>query len=564
MTRDERNWWQSAVFYQIYPRSFFDSNHDGEGDLAGIAAKLDYIQSLGVDAIWSCPYFVSPKADNGYDVADYRNIDPAFGTLEDWKTMCDEIHKRGMKFFMDLVISHTSDEHPWFQNAVSSADSPYRDYYFFRRGKEDGSEPSNWLSAFGGSAWKYSEQTGEYYLHIFDPKQPDLNWENPRIMDEAASIIAYWAELGVDGFRLDAFNNTDKDHSFPDVKPLPGQKYGLAFEHYVSRPKVDEYIHELYRRELGPRNLVTVAELAYCPPEKAIGYCAPEREEFDILYFFDMLNFDQEGFDKFRPLPFRLIDLKKTMQHWTDILHGTGALALFLGNHDQCRALSRFGTTGKWRTRSAKTLANAMYFLEGVPFIYQGEELGMTNPDFQSIEEFRDVEALNYWKEHVTENKEDPDKVLRILRERSRDCGRTPMPWDDSPNGGFTDAEPWLRPGSEYRTVNVKAEDANPDSVLQFYRQLIRVRHRCSSVLRGETEWIDLSSGEHMSYFRRTDTELLASLNNFTDHEVPVSLPELPDHKHSEVLLSSCGRTEWNPCNVILSPWECMTVLLTL
>ncbi len=561
MEKKDRNWWKDAVFYQIYPRSFFDSNGDGEGDLAGITAKLDYIKSLGVDAIWSCPYFVSPKADNGYDVADYRDIDPSFGTLKDWKIMCDEIHKRGMKFFMDLVVNHTSDEHEWFRSAAASKDSPYRDYYIFREGKENGDEPSNWMSVFGGSAWQYNEPTKDYYLHLFAVKQPDLNWQNPKIMDEVADVIAYWADLGVDGFRLDAFNNADKDQSFPDVETMPGEKYGFASQHYVSRPGVDEYIHELYKRELGPKGLVTVVELAYCPVEKAIEYCDPDREEFDMLYFFDMLNFDQEGYDKFRPLPFRVSDLKKTMDHWIRNLHGKGYCALFLGNHDQCRALSRFGDTGAYRVRSAKTLANAMYFLEGVPYVYQGDELGMTNTDFEDISEYNDVEVHNYWQEHVIEKGEDPEEVLDILRRRSRDAGRTPIPWDDSPNGGFTTGTPWLRLGSEYRTVNVAAEDADPDSVLNFYRKLLRVRHGRECIIRGETEWIGLDSDEHMSYLRKADGEVLASLNNFSDHEVTVSLPSGLVPEKGKILLSNCGRTVLDACDVTLAPWECLTTL---
>ena len=558
---NKRNWWQDAVFYQIYPRSFFDSDGDGEGDLAGITAKLDYIKSLGVDAIWSCPYFVSPKADNGYDVADYRDIDPSFGTLEDWKVMCDEIHKRGMKFFMDLVVNHTSDEHAWFQSAISSKDSPYRDYYIFREGKEDGSEPSNWMSVFGGSAWQYNEPTKDYYLHLFAVKQPDLNWQNPKIMDEVSDIIEFWADLGVDGFRLDAFNNADKDQSFPDVETFPGEKYGFASQHYVSRPGVDEYIHELYKRQLGPKDLVTVVELAYCPVEKAIEYCDPKREEFDMLYFFDMLNFDQEGYDKFKPVPFKVSDLKKTMDHWISNLHGKGYCALFIGNHDQCRALSRFGNTGAYRVRSAKTLANAMYFLEGVPYVYQGDELGMTNTDFQYIEEYNDVEVHNYWREHVVDKGEDPEKVLEILRERSRDAGRSPIPWNDSPNGGFTTGTPWLRLGSEYKTVNVEAEDKDPESVLNFYRKLLHLRHGRPSIIKGETCWLDLDSDEHMSYLRKFEGETLASLNNFTEHEVTVQLPEELDAENAEVLLSNCGRETLGENAVRLGPWECLTAV---
>ena len=557
----KRDWWQNAVFYQIYPRSFFDSNNDGEGDIPGITAKLDYIKSLGVDAIWSCPYFVSPKADNGYDVADYRDIDPSFGTLDDWKIMIKEIHKRGMKFLMDLVVNHSSDEHEWFKSARSSKDSPYRDYYIFREGK-DGKEPSNWASIFGGSAWEYNEPTDDYYLHLFAVKQPDLNWENPKVMDEISDIIDYWADLGVDGFRLDAFNNSDKDQAFPDVETAPGEKYGYAGKYYVSRPGVDRYIHELYKRELGPRDLVTVAELAYCPDEKIIQYSAPENEEFDMLYFFDMLNFDQDGYDKFSPTGFKVSDLKKTMDHWIKALHGTGYCALFLGNHDQCRPVSRFGNTGEYRIRSAKTLANAMYFLEGIPYIYQGEELGMTNTDFSSIDEFNDVEVFNYWNEHVKEKGEDPKKILDLLNMRSRDTSRSPMPWNAGLNAGFSESEPWLKIGSEYKTVNVEVQDKDSDSVLNFYRELIKVRHARPSVINGDLIWIDMDSDDHMSYIRKNGSETLVCLNNFRDKCVAVSLPSDIAERKGTVLLSNLERKIVSDKDIELQPWECLTYLI--
>ncbi len=558
MTR-KRDWWQDAVFYQVYPRSFFDSNDDGEGDIPGITAKLDYIKSLGVDAIWSCPYFRSPKADNGYDVADYRDIDPSFGTLDDWKIMIKGIHDRGMKFLMDLVVNHSSDEHEWFRSARASKDSPYRDYYIFREGK-DGREPSNWGSIFGGSAWEYNEPTDDYYLHLFAVKQPDLNWENPKVMDEVADIIDFWADLGVDGFRLDAFNNSDKDQSFPDVETAPGDKYGYAGQYYVSRPGVDRYIHELYRRELGPRDLVTVAELAYCPDEKIIQYSSPENEEFDMLYFFDMLNFDQNGYDKFSPTGFRVSDLKKTMDHWIGALHGTGYCALFLGNHDQCRPLSRFGNTNKYRVRSAKTLANAMFFLEGIPYIYQGEELGMTNTDFTSIDEFNDVEVFNYWNEHVTEKGEDPGKILELLNMRSRDTSRSPMPWNAEKNAGFSRTKPWLKVGSEYKNINVEAEDADPDSVLNFYRKLIKTRHGREAVIKGSLSWIGMESDEHMSYIRESDHELLISLNNFSENIVTVSIPESVSAHSMSVILSNMSRETVSGASITLEPWECLTM----
>lgn len=560
---EKRDWWKHAVFYQIYPRSFYDSDGDGQGDIKGITMKLDYIKSLGVDAIWSCPYFVSPKADNGYDIADYRDIDPSYGSLEDWKTMIKEVHSRGMKFFMDLVVNHTSDEHEWFKDARTNKNSPYRDYYIFRQGK-DNKEPSNWMSIFGGSTWEYNEPTDDYYFHLFAVKQPDLNWNNPKVLDEVSDIINYWADLGVDGFRLDAFNNIDKDQTFPDVETKPGEKYGYAGQHYISRPGVDKNIHELYKRQLGPKNLVTVAELSYMNDDLARRYIDKDNEEFDMAYIFDMLNFDQVGYDKFSPLPFKVSDLKKSIDHWFNVLHGVGYHALFLGNHDQCRALSRFGNTKQYRNRSGKTLANAMYFLEGIPYIYQGDELGMTNTDFKSINEFDDVEVHNYWKQHIIENHEDPNKVLSVLIERSRDAGRSPIPWDDSKNGGFTSGTPWLKVGSEYKEVNVKAQENDPDSILHFYQKLFKERHESKCVIDGNLEWIDFESDEHMSYIRSSDEEILLSLNNFTENNVKIEIPNKIDLGKGTIILSNTGRNGTLTKVIELLPWECITYKIKL
>ena len=413
---------------------------------------------------------------------------------------------------------------------------------------------------FGGSAWEYNEPTDDYYLHLFAVKQPDLNWENPKVMDEVADIISYWAELGVDGFRLDAFNNSDKDQSFPDVPTAPGEKYGYAGQYYVSRPGVDRTINELWRRELGPKDLVTVAEIAYCKDEKALQYCSTDPHEFDMLYFFDMLNIDQDGFDKFSPVPFRVSKLKRALAHWIEVLHGKGYLALFLGNHDQCRALSRFGDTGEYRVRSAKTLANAMYFLEGIPYIYQGDELGMVNTDFLSIDEYDDVEVKNYWSEHVTEKGEDPGKVLSVLRARSRDAGRSPIPWSAAANGGFTTGTPWLKVGSECREVNVETEDADPDSVLNFYRELIAARHGRPAVIHGDTVWIEPGSDEHMSYVRVYGDSKIASLNNFSAEEVIVDLPLGLRSEEAEIILSNTGRDSVSGGSITLAPWECVTL----
>ena len=551
-------WWQDAVVYQVYPRSFYDANGDGVGDLRGITEKLDYIASLGVDVVWSCPFFVSPWADGGYDIADYRAVDPAFGTMEDFEALVAGVHARGMKFVMDFVGNHTSDEHPWFQAALADKDSPYHDYYTFRPGK-DGREPSNWASIFGGSAWEYVPALDEYYLHLFAKKQPDLNWENPKVVEEVLSILEFWADKGVDGYRLDAINYLYKEPGYPDVEPMPGSPYGFATAHYANKPRVHEHFRTLRSRVMGPRGLSTVAEVAYLDDETARGYADPARGELDMLYLFDVLNVDQEGFDKFSPLPLDLPRFKRALAHWQQVLHGHGWLALFLGNHDQPRAVSRFGDEGAYRARSAKMLANAMYFLQGTPYLYQGEELGMANPHYASLSQFKDVEALDALRAGLARG-ESEQHWLELLNARSRDCGRAPFSWDGGPAAGFTRGTPWMDPCADAEQVNAAAEEADPDSVLHFYRALIRARKGRPSVLWGRTEFLAMDDPDLFLYTRTAEEEALFSANNFSGKERSFPLPE--GFAGAEVLLSNCGAPQLDGDGVLtLRPWEGLTLL---
>ena len=554
---EKAKWWQDAAVYQIYPRSFYDSNGDGTGDLRGITEKLDYIASLGVDVIWSSPFFVSPWADGGYDVADYRNIDPAFGTMEDFEEMIAGIHKRGMKFMMDFVGNHTSDEHAWFQAALSDKNSPYHDYYIFRKGK-DGKEPSNWASIFGGSAWEYVPELDEYYLHLFAKKQPDLNWENPAVVKEVLDILHFWADKGVDGYRLDAINYLYKEPDFPDVEPMPGSPYGFATEHYANKPKVHEHFRTLHDKVMAPRGLTTVAEVAYLNEETARGYADPARGELDALYPFDLLNVDQDGYDKFSPLPLDLPKLKKALSHWQGVMHDHGWLALFIGNHDQPRALSRFGDEEHYPARSAKLLANAMYFLQGTPYIYQGDELGMTNPHYDSLSRFRDVEAINALNEGLARG-ESEEHWLRLLNDRSRDGGRAPFSWSSEDNAGFTRGTPWMDPCANFKDINAEAEDKDPDSVLNFYRRLLKVRKGLSSVIYGDTEFLEMEDPELMVYKRESDDEMLISVNNFSGSERSYKLPE--DFEDAKLLISNCGDPVIKDGKAELRPWEAFTLI---
>ncbi len=550
-------WWQDAVVYQIYPRSFYDSNADGMGDLAGITAKLDYIASLGVDIVWSCPFFVSPWADGGYDVADYRSIDPAFGTMADFEAMIEGIHARGMRFMMDFVGNHTSDEHPWFQAALQDKNSPYHDYYIFRPGK-NGAEPSNWASIFGGSAWEYVPHLDEYYLHLFAKKQPDLNWENPAVVQEVIDILRFWADKGVDGYRLDAINYLYKDPDFPDVEPMPGSRYGFATEHYANKPRINDHFRALHDAVFGPRGLTTVAEVAYLDKKVAREYADPARGELDALYPFDLLNVDQDGYDKFSPRPLDLVQLKAALAHWQQVMQDHGWLALFLGNHDQPRAVSRFGDEGEFRARSAKMLANAMYFLRGTPYLYQGEELGMTNPHYTSLSQFRDVEALNALAEGLARG-ESEAHWLKLLNDRSRDGGRAPFSWNSAPNAGFTTGKPWMDPCANAGEINAAAEEDDPDSVLNFYRKLIRVRKGRPAVLFGKTEFLLPEDPDLMVYTRTDEAEALLSVNNFSSLSRTFALPDA--FLGAELLLSNCGDLKIRDGVVTLRPWEGFTLL---
>ena len=550
-------WWQDAVVYQIYPRSFCDSNGDGIGDLAGITSKLDYIASLGVDVVWSCPFFVSPWADGGYDVADYRRIDPAFGTMADFEAMIEGIHARGMKFMMDFVGNHTSDEHPWFKAALQDKNSPYHDYYIFRPGK-NGAEPSNWASIFGGSAWEYVPHLDEYYLHLFAKKQPDLNWENPAVVQEVIDILRFWADKGVDGYRLDAINYLCKEPDFPDVAPMPGSRYGFATEHYANKPKVNEHFRTLHDAVFAPRGLTTVAEVAYLDEKVAREYADPSRKELDALYPFDLLNVDQDGYDKFSPRPLDLAQLKGALAHWQQVMQDHGWLALFLGNHDQPRAVSRFGDEGEFWARSAKMLANAMYFLQGTPYLYQGEELGMTNPHYSSLSQFRDVEALNALDEGLARG-ESEAHWLELLNSRSRDGGRAPFSWNSGVNAGFTEGKPWMDCCTNADRINAAAEEEDPDSVLNFYRRLIKARKGRPSVLFGKTEFLLPEDPDLMVYTRTDEEEKLISANNFSAHVREFTLPS--DFAGAELLLSNCGNPQIENGVVTLRPWEGFTLL---
>ncbi|MDK3607094.1 alpha,alpha-phosphotrehalase [Staphylococcus pseudintermedius] len=518
--------WKKSVVYQIYPKSFNDTTGNGEGDLKGIIEKLDYLQFLGVDYLWLTPIYDSPMNDNGYDIRDYYQVNAQFGDKDDLRTLIDEAHARGLKMMLDIVINHTSTEHEWFQQAQQSVDNPYRDYYFFRR-SEDG-PPTNWLSKFGGNAWQYDEQTDAYYLHLFDVTQADLNWDNPEVRHALYEMINYWIDFGVDGFRFDVINLISKD-TFEDSNEI-GKEY------YTDGPRVHDYIHEMNRHTFGDRDMMTVGEMSSTSIDHCIQYTNPERQELSSVFNFHHLKVDYRDGQKWTNQKFDLLQLKQILMEWqTKMYAGNGWNAIFWCNHDQPRVVSRFGSdaTEALRQQSAKTLAIALHLLQGTPYIYQGEEIGMTDPHFQSIQQYRDVESLNAYRE-MREAGIDEAEILTILGQKSRDNSRTPMQWNDEAHAGFTTGTPWIEVANNYNTVNVEAAMADPESILYTYKKLIQLRHEHDIVTYGEVVPRYLDHPQLFVYERRYQGDTWLIIANMTSEKV--TLPEDLDCSGSVVL----------------------------
>jgi len=478
-----RPWWRSAVVYQVYPRSFADSDGDGVGDLRGVTARLDHLATLGIDAIWLSPVYRSPHADNGYDISDYRSVDPTFGTLADLDELIAQAHARGIRVVLDLVVNHTSDEHPWFVESRSSRDNPKRDWYWWRPPRPGsvpgtpGAEPTNWGSFFSGPTWTWDETTGEYYLHLFAPKQPDLNWENPQVRAAVYDMMRWWLRRGVDGFRMDVINLIAKDPDLPDGMSGPGAAHGDGFPHYATRPRVHEHLAEM-RREVfdgTDRELLTVGEMPGVTRDQGRLFTDPARRELDMVFQFEHVSLDQ-GPTKFEPVPLALPALRKSLADWQDGMGDVGWNSLYWSNHDQPRAVSRFGDDGRWWRESATALATVLHLHRGTPFVYQGEELGMTNAPWADVTQMRDIESLNYYAEALATGT-DPGRAFAGLADRSRDNARTPMQWDASPGAGFTSGEPWLPVNPNHAWLNAAAQVGVAGSVFEHYRALIALRH---------------------------------------------------------------------------------------
>ncbi|WP_421301681.1 alpha,alpha-phosphotrehalase [Aeromonas veronii] len=547
-------WWQSAVIYQIYPKSFQDSAARGTGDLKGIMARLDYLKTLGVDALWLTPVYVSPQVDNGYDIADYYAIDPAYGTMADFEALLAAAHERDIRIVMDIVVNHTSTEHAWFKSALGDKNSPYRDYYIWRD-PVDGGVPNNWQSKFGGSAWELDEITGQYYLHLFAREQADLNWENPAVRAEVKKIIHFWAKKGVDGFRLDVINLISKDQAFPNDEIGDGRSF------YTDGPRIHEFLQDMSRDVFAPVGAMTVGEMSSTSLEHCQRYGALDGSELSMVFNFHHLKVDYPNGDKWTKAPFDFLELKRIFNHWQSGMHGKGGSALFWCNHDQPRIVSRFGDEGEHRVVAAKMLASTLHGLQGTPYIYQGEEIGMTNPGYQRIDDYQDVESRNIFAIKQAEGMSEAE-ILAILGAKSRDNSRTPMQWSAAANAGFTQGTPWLKPAANYPEINAEAALADQHSVFWHYRDLIALRKAHPIFTQGDYQELLTGHPQIWAYARRANGQTLLVVSNFYGEPVEFALPAELQSGQGRLLLGNYPDSPAQPQSGMLRPYESLIWLM--
>ncbi|WP_242236673.1 alpha,alpha-phosphotrehalase [Bacillus cereus group sp. BfR-BA-01316] len=542
--------WHKSVVYQIYPKSFNSYYNKETGDIKGVTEKLDYLKELGVDYIWLTPIYESPQNDNGYDVSDYYRIDPSYGTMEEFEELLEEAKARDIEIMLDIVVNHSSTEHKWFKEASKDKNNPYREYYIWR------DEKNNWQSKFGGSAWKYDEKTGQYFLHLFDETQADLNWENEKLREEVYDMMRFWLDKGVTGFRLDVINLISKDQRFLSDDGSTATNDGRKY--YTDGPRVHEYLQEMNRNVFEGKEVITVGEMSSTTIDNCIKYSNPERNELSMTFSFHHLKVDYPNGDKWTKADFDFIKLKEIMSNWQiEMQKGGGWNALFWCNHDQPRIVSRFGDDEKYRNESAKMLATAMHMLQGTPYIYQGEEIGMTNPNFHSIEQYRDVESLNIYDIKKEEGLS-KEEIIEILKQKSRDNSRTPMQWNEEVNSGFTTSTPWIAVAENFKEINVEKALENDGSVFYHYKKLIELRKTYDVITKGKYAVLDGNDPKIWAYTRTVDNEVLLVVNNFYGEEIAYSVPEdvQLDEMKQEVLLSNYKDSSTDINNLILRPYE--------
>ena len=548
----EKKWWKESVVYQIYPKSFKDSNGDGVGDIRGIIQKLDYLKELGVNVLWISPMLESPQDDNGYDISDYRGIYKEYGTMEDYEELLSEAHKRDIRILMDLVVNHTSDEHNWFVESRKSKDNPYRDYYIWKD-PVNGKEPNNWGGAFGGSAWEYDPQTQMYYLHLFSKKQPDLNWENEKVRQEVYDMMTFWCEKGIDGFRMDVISMISKDQTFPDGE-MNNSLYGDFGPYCVHGPRIHEFLQEMNRGVLSKYDIMTVGETSGVTIEEAQNYAGEARNELNMVFQFEHVDNGSGDYGKWTTEKYDFKEFKRIMIKWQEELQGKAWNSLFLGNHDQPRSVSRFGNDNPaYRETSAKMLATCLHMMQGTPYVYQGEELGMTNVYFDKLEDYRDIESINFFTELTEAGLMTPEYMMKCLMLRSRDNARTPMQWDDSVQAGFTDGESWIKVNPNYKEINAAQQLEDPNSIFHYYQKLIRLRKEKDIIVYGEFEPIYRDDEQIFAYIRRQKQEKLLTVCNFSDKNAGMEIPE--EFKGAECLITNLDRTVFEG-RIVLKPYE--------
>ncbi|EIO4104402.1 alpha-glucosidase [Vibrio vulnificus] len=537
----ENKWWHDAVVYQIYPRSFCDSNNDGIGDLNGIIGKLDYLKTLGANVLWLSPVYKSPMDDNGYDISDYQDIAAEFGTMADMQNLLAQAKARDIRVVMDLVVNHTSDEHPWFVEARKSKDNPYRDYYIWRDAKPDGSVPDNQGSIFGGSAWQWDEATQQYYFHLFSKRQPDLNWENPKVQQEVHKMMNWWIDQGIGGFRLDVIDLIGKEID----KGITG-----------NGPRLHPLLQEMNRATFGDKDLLTVGETWGATPEIAKLYSDPERHELSMVFQFEHITLTWQHGDKWNPIPLDLKQFKHVLTKWQTELSNQGWNSLFWNNHDLPRVVSKYGDDKRYRVESAKMLATALHFLKGTPYIYQGEEIGMTNVAFESLDQYKDIETLNFYKVK-TESGVSHQHMMDAIHENSRDNARTPMQWSASPNGGFSQAEPWIEVNPNYPEINVEQALADSDSIFYHYQKLIELRKQHPAIVYGDFTPLFAEHDSVFAYVRTHQDEQLLVINNFSDQDVSLELPDNLQNKEVNCLIYNYDSLDMLSVTLSLKPYQC-------
>lgn len=552
---ERKAWWKEAVVYQIYPRSFQDSNGDGIGDLNGIRMRIPYLKELGIDVIWLSPVYQSPNDDNGYDISDYRDIMTEFGTMDDFDAMLSEAHKNGIRIVMDLVVNHSSDEHAWFLESRKSKDNPYRDYYIWKD-PVDGKEPNNWGACFGGSAWEYDETTGMYYLHMFTRKQPDLNWENPKLRQEVFDMMTWWGNKGIDGFRMDVINMISKDQSYANGVVHENAFYG-DFSPYVSNgPRVHEFLKEMNEKVISRFDWLTVGEGPGTSVEDAVRYAGFDENELNMIFTFEHVNIGQGMYGKWDSGKVDLVELKKVMTKWQEGLEGRAWNSLYWDNHDQPRAVSRFGNDSEeYREISAKMLATCLHFMKGTPYIYQGEELGMTNRYCTSFDEFRDVEIKNGYRDYVESGILSEKEMLGYVNAMGRDNARFPMHWSDEENAGFTTGTPWIHVNENYHTINAAAQVNDPASVFHYYKKLVAFRHELDVMVYGVYHVFELDNTKVFAYTRELENEQLFVVCNFTQEEVEFPFAE-GFEENEEILISNYDDCKTKDGKLVLRPYE--------